>query len=73
MRKKNWIYFAALAILVAVSFIVLTSSASNVKVKESPTCSKKKTGECNAVPKKAGSGEMIMDNMSRQFISITTF
>lgn len=73
MRKNNWIYLALVAIIVATSFIVLTSSASDVKAKESPTCCKKKAAECSPGIKKTGNGDLIMENMSRQFISISAF
>ena len=73
MRKNNWIYIALIAIIVATGFFVLTSSASDVKVKESPTCSKKKGTECGSGIKKTGNGDLIMENMSRQFISIPAF
>jgi len=73
MRKNNWIYLALIAIIVATGFFVLTSSASEVKAKESPTCCKKKATDCETGIKKTGNGDLIMENMSRQFISISAF
>ena len=73
MRKNNWFYIALIAIILATGFFVLTSSASEVKVKESPTCCKKKATDCGPGIKKTGNGDLIMENMSRQFISIPAF
>lgn len=73
MRKNNWIYLALAALIVATGFFVLTSSASGVKPNESPTCCKKKATDCGTETRKTGNGDLIMENMSRQFISISAF
>jgi hypothetical protein len=71
MKKSNRLILTAVAILLASVAIVLTSSASDKKKKTvSPTCCKKIETKCGPNNKKTGSGELIMDNMSRQFISI---
>lgn len=70
MKKRNLLLLAVFTILAIASMIALTSSASNNKSIETPTCCKKKVNGCDVKDSKSGSGELIMDNMSRQFISI---
>jgi len=73
MRKNYWTYLALAALIVATGFLVLTSSASEVKPQEAPTCCKKSTEKCLPANKKTGNGDLIMESMSSQFISISAF
>ena len=74
MQKSNQVIITAVAVLLAVGAIVLTSSASGKNKKATaPVCCKKMERKCESGNKKTGSGELIMDNMSRQFISIFSF
>lgn len=73
MKKKNWILYTGAALLIAAGFIVLTSSSSPVKKEVSPTCCKKADMECKPELRESGPVELNMDNMSRQFISVTPF
>jgi heme A synthase len=74
MKKSNRLILAALVLVLALGTIVLTSSASGKnKTIPSPTCCKKIESKCTPETRKNSSGELIMDNMSRQFISIFSF
>ena len=75
MQTKNWIYSLLFAALLVTSFVLLNSSApvkkTPVKV-EAPVCCKQKIGTCTPSAKPENStGEMIIENLSRQFISAT--
>ena len=78
MQKKNWLYVILATALLVTGLTVFTSSAPIEKqeiVTPIPTCCKEKMSECTPVKKKATnpSSEMIIDNLSRQFISIPVF
>jgi hypothetical protein len=72
MKKKNWIFPGLIAILLAagsvtVGFSSKTSPVEKQEKKDNPTCCQKMK-ECKS--KGEGSGEMMFDNLSNQFISI---
>lgn len=71
MKKINLLFLTAVVVALTTALISLTSSASDGKKIETPTCCKKKTQECGTENRKSGSGELIMETMSRQFISIS--
>jgi hypothetical protein len=73
MKKVNLLFLTAVFAVLVSAFFALTSSASGSKESESPACCNKKHQECQIENKKGGAGELIMDNMSRQFISIASF
>ncbi|HUR66998.1 MAG TPA: hypothetical protein VMZ03_11680 [Chitinophagaceae bacterium] len=71
MKKSNRLILAAIILALTLGAIVLTSSASDKnKNIPLPTCCKKVESQCPLENKKSRSGELIMDNMSRQFISL---
>lgn len=70
MKKINLLFIAAFVIAIGTAFISLSSSASDGKKTTAPTCCKKKEEKCDE-KKKSGSGELIMESMSSQFISIS--
>ena len=72
MKKKNWIITGLIAFLlvagsVTVGFSSKTSSGQQQKDKDNSTCCQKMK-ECKS--KGEGSGEMILDNLSNQFMTI---
>jgi hypothetical protein len=67
MQKKNLAFFGVIAILLAASLFLLPSSSP---VQQTPTCCKKYPEKCSNKESNAP-GEMIIDNMSRQFISLS--
>ena len=71
MQKKA-ILSLMLVTAVLVAAFLLFNSAAPAEKKEEPTCCKEKTEEC-VENKTNSSGEMIIDNLSRQFISIPVF
>ncbi|MGQ0738134.1 MAG: hypothetical protein ACT4OJ_03655 [Bacteroidota bacterium] len=73
MKKKTHFIITAFALALGAGIIVLTSSASDKKKTQSPSCCQKTEKQCSEENKKSGSGELIMENMSRQFISISPF
>ncbi|MEK7226943.1 MAG: hypothetical protein AAB221_14830 [Bacteroidota bacterium] len=71
MKKKNWILPGILAFLVFGSSLVVgfSSRASSKTEKNNATCcSEKKMKECSGKPFEPG--EMSLDNLSTQFLSI---
>jgi hypothetical protein len=73
MKKKNWILSGMAAILVAASFLIIgfSSHASVSSQKDKPTCCCQKKGKCDDKANSSGSGETILDNLSRQFLFIS--
>ncbi|MFN8289059.1 MAG: hypothetical protein U0U70_02260 [Chitinophagaceae bacterium] len=69
MKRSTLIVIVTAAIFISGLVLTVSSSASGEKKKETPSCCKFGT-ECGGKIKKSGSGELIMENMSRQFISI---
>jgi hypothetical protein len=72
MKKKNWILPGLIAILIAACFLFVGFSSYNSAQKEKSTCSSQQIKDCTPKTNKPASGEMILDNLSRQFLSITT-
>lgn len=70
MKKINLLFIVAFVIAIGTAFVSLSSSASDGKKEPAPTCCKKKAVKCDDT-KKSGSGELIMESMSSQFISIS--
>ena len=71
MNRKTLIATITAAVLLGGLVFTLSSSASGENKKiETPACCKSYKKECVEGQQKSGSGELIMENMSRQFISI---
>lgn len=74
MQKRTILSVTLITALLVAAFLLLNSAAP-VEKKETPatpTCCKQKMKEC-VENKTNSSGEMIIDNLSRQFISIPVF
>jgi hypothetical protein len=70
MQRKNRIFFGVTAVLLAASLVLLRSfTPAPAAVQEIPACCKKATEKCTDT-KNNNPGGMIIDNMSRQFISL---
>jgi hypothetical protein len=77
MQKRTILSVTLITALLVAAFLLLNSAApvTPVEKKETPaapTCCKEKTKEC-VENKVNSSGDMIIDNLSRQFISIPVF
>ncbi len=79
MKKKNWILPGLVAILAVAYFLMVGFSPRVPAQKDKSTCCNQKMsvepGGKNCAPKtdSHGSGEMILDNLSRQFLSVSPF
>ncbi|OSZ80952.1 hypothetical protein CAP36_06860 [Chitinophagaceae bacterium IBVUCB2] len=78
MRKNTWIPLAVLTIIMVAGFFILqsatpTKSAAPIKKQEQALCSKLNTTACTPIQKANAPGEMIVESLSRQFLSITGF
>ncbi len=75
MRKNTWIPLAVLTVIVVAGFFILQSAAPTnpapTKKQEQPICSETKTAACTPIQKSNAPGEMIVESLSRQFLSIT--
>jgi hypothetical protein len=76
MQKRAILSVTLITALLVAAFLLFNSSTP-VEKKETPatpapTCCKQNTKEC-VDSKTNGSGDMIIDNLSRQFISIPVF
>jgi hypothetical protein len=74
MQKKKIFLFSAALLIAAASLIALLSSASPEKTTnpdKGATCCQKSLSPCEEKDKSSGPGVMIMENLSRQFISIS--
>ncbi len=72
MKKKNWILSGLAAFLIvagslAIGFSSRASSVQKQKADPAATCCQK-TNQCT--DKTGGSGEILLDNVSRQFMTI---
>jgi hypothetical protein len=68
MRKKIWIISGITMVILATGlFAVLNSASGKSKIERSTCC--KKSKPCKT-EKTGRPGELIMDNLSRQFISL---
>ena len=70
MQKRNWMIPGIAMILLVLSLIVFPSATTDKKKNTHPTCCKKLMKECGGDNKTKAPGQLIMDNFSRQFISI---
>lgn len=74
--KRNHQVFFSLAAVIVVFFIMIISfsfrQTSEAKKQTEPTCCKKIKTECKE-PKKSGPADLMLESMSRQFISISPF
>jgi hypothetical protein len=77
MKNKNWIIPALIAILLVSSFFIIGySSHASVQKEKSTCCSQKmSTGSagkgCDGGIKTTTPGDMILENFSRQFLTIS--
>lgn len=73
MKKINLLFLAAAVIVLGTAFSTLTYSPSESKKENNPVCCEKELNkDCGPEKnKKTGSCELIFENMSRQFISIS--
>jgi len=74
MRKNTWIPLTVLTVIVVAGFFILQSGAPTnpgpTKKQEKPICSETKTSACTPIQKSNAPGEMIVESLSRQFLSI---
>jgi len=71
MKNKNWVIPGLIAILVASSFLVIGFSSHASAQKEKSTCCSQKMKSCDGRIKSAVPGDLIMENLSRQFLGIS--
>lgn len=74
MQKKYWIYFLFAGIVLSADFLLSGKAKSPAPEKNNTACCKIKMQDCLEKQKtKNVQGEMIMENLSRQFLLITPF
>jgi hypothetical protein len=74
MKKKNWILTGVVAILVTSGFLFIGFSSHASSQKDKATCCSQKMApgkNCSAKPNNRTSGEMILENLSTQFLFIS--
>ncbi len=75
MKKKNLIRLGLTGIVLAASLLLLSSDKpvkTPAPVKEMKTCCKKMQVGCPIKSESTAPSEIILENLSQQFISITT-
>jgi hypothetical protein len=72
MKKKNWILPGLVAILVAAYFLMVGFSPRAVVQNEKSTCCSQKMKGCEGKINGATPGDIMLDNIFRQFLSIST-
>jgi hypothetical protein len=72
MKKKNWILPGLVAILVAAYFLMVGFSPRVSVQNEKSTCRSQKMKGCAGKINNSPSGEMFLDNISRQFLSVSS-
>jgi len=70
MQKRTLFSLILISVLLVTGYLLLISSTP-VEKKENPTCCKQTLKECQPENKTNSSGEMIIETLSRQFISVT--
>jgi len=73
MKKKNWILTAFVAVVVASCILFIGFSSHASAQKDKSTCCSQNVNKCAAKTSSPGSGEMILDNLYRQFLAIKPF
>jgi hypothetical protein len=77
MKIKNWVLPGLIAILVASGFLFIGfSSHASAKKEKSTCCSQKMSAKpggkgCDETKNSPATGDMILENFSRQFLSIS--
>lgn len=72
MKNKNWVIPSLIAILVASCFLIIGFSSHASAQKEKSTCCSQKMKGCDGKTNSSATGDMIMENLSRQFLQIST-
>jgi hypothetical protein len=72
MKKKNWILTGLVVVIAASCFLIIGSASYALPQKDQSTCCSQKMKNCAAKSDSPASGEMFMENLSRQFLSITS-
>jgi hypothetical protein len=72
MKKKNWILPGLVAILVAAYFLIVGFSPRATVQNEKSTCCSQIKKDCEGKINSATPGDMMLDNISRQFLFIST-
>lgn len=70
MKRNTFLIILTAAVVITGLAFNLSSSAPEEKKKEVPACCQSGPGCEKENSQKSGSGELIMENMSRQFMSI---
>lgn len=71
MKNKNWVISGLIAVLIASSFLIIGFSSHASAQKEKSTCCSQKMKDCDGKMNRSTSGDMIMENLSRQFLGIS--
>lgn len=71
MKNKNWFIPGIIAVFIAFGFLFIGFSSKETSIKDESVCCLKKINSCDGKSTKPDSGEMFMENLSRQFLSIT--
>ncbi len=74
MKRKNYLLFSLLTVLLTAALVILSSSSSTEKAPKQavPTCCKKTKVNCPET-KKDIPADLMLESLSRQFISISSF
>jgi len=73
MKKKTWILSGLVAVVAASCFLIIGFSSHASAEKDKSTCCCQKMKNCASKTKNPVHGEIGMENLSRQFLSITSF
>ena len=71
MKNKNWIFPGIITVFIAFGFLFIGFSPDKPAKKDNPTCRSQKINSCTGKSIIPASGDMIMENLSRQFLSIS--
>ncbi|MBL7723944.1 MAG: hypothetical protein JNK27_07330 [Chitinophagaceae bacterium] len=74
MKRKNYLLFSLLTVFLTAALVILSSSSSTEKTPKQavPTCCKKTKVNCTET-KKEIPADLMLESLSRQFISISSF
>lgn len=71
MKNKNHLLLSLVTVLLVAGLLTLGSASPSVKkeIKNSTCCKQKKT-DCSPIKESPAHGDLLLDNISRQFMTI---
>ena len=70
MKNKNWFFPGIIAVFIAFGFLFIGFSSKEAVKKDKLVCCSQKINSCDSKSVKPASGDILMENLSRQFLTL---